>query len=100
MFEQVFADLRRTAEFNYQMQQRIFKKWVGMWPGLAAPANGPSEQVDQVRKQWTDFITEQVKKQRSMLEPQFKAGLQIIEEAFTLPQSKDPEELRARFIEL
>ena len=101
MFEQVFENLRLATESGMQMQQELFKNWVGVWSGVpAATPTGGGEKILNAQKNWADFIAEMVKKQRETLETQFKAGLKNIEEAFQLVETKKPEELRAKTIEL
>lgn len=100
MFEQVFDSLRTATESNMHMQQELFKKWFGMFPGVPVPANGGAEPFVKFQKKWAEFVSEIVKKQRETMEAQFNAGLKQLEEAFKLAEVKDPEELRARTIEL
>src|SRR5437868_315334 len=100
MFEQVFENLRTATEANMQMQQELMKKWVALWPGMPPAANGGADQVVKAQKKWVEFVAELVKKQREVLETQFSSGMKNIEEAFRLGEVKDPEELRAKTIEL
>jgi hypothetical protein len=103
MFDQVFENLRKATEASIQVQQDLFKKWVSLWPGVpgmpAVPAVG-TEPFIKFQKKWTEFVGDVVKKQRETLETQFSAGLRNIEEAFHLADAKDPEELRAKTVEL
>src|SRR5262245_11581914 len=99
MFEQVFENLRKATEASIQMQQDLFTKWASLWPGV--PTSLPaSEPFSRFQKKWAETVGELVKKQRETLETRFSAGLRNIEEAFHLPEARDPEELRARAIEL
>jgi hypothetical protein len=98
MIEQVFKNLRRATDFNIRTQQQLFKKWAGMY-GTPVP-NGAGEQLAKAQDQWTDFVTGLVKKQRETLEPHCKNGLKIVEEACCLVDAKDPEEVRAKVVEL
>jgi hypothetical protein len=100
MFEQVFDNLRVATESGIHMQQELFKKWVGAWPGMAPPVNGGAEKIQKVQKKWADFIADLVKKQRETLEGQFSVGLKNLEEAFRLAEAREPEEFRAKTIEL
>ena len=100
MFELVFDTLKRTTEMSLQMQQDALKKWVAHWPGAPAGTATVSEQTQKVQKKWAEFYEEALKKQREVIEAQFKAGLKYIEDAFRLAESKDPAELRAKTIEL
>jgi hypothetical protein len=100
MFEQVFESLRKATESSIHMQQDLFKKWASLWTGVPTSPIPGGEPASKFQKQWAETVGELVKKQRETLETQFSAGLRNIEEAFHLPEAKDPEELRAKSIEL
>jgi hypothetical protein len=103
MFDQVFENMRKATEMSIQMQQEMFKKWVSLWPGVPGMPTMPAvgaESFIKVQKKWTEFVGEVVKKQRETLETHFSAGLRNIEEAFRLADTKNPEELRAKTVEL
>jgi hypothetical protein len=100
MFEQVIENLRMATEASMHRQQEAFKKWVTLWPGMPAPANGMGEKMVKFQKQWAEFVTGLVKKQRETMEAQFSAGMKTIEEAFKLGEVMAPEELRAKTVEL
>jgi hypothetical protein len=100
MFEKVFENLRKAAEANVQAQQEMFQKWVGMWPGVPSSSYASGEKFQKVQKKWNQIVAEQVKKHREMLEEQFSAGLRNIEEGLRLAEAKDPEEFRAKTLEL
>jgi hypothetical protein len=103
MFEPVFENLRKATEVGIQMQQEMFKKWVSLWPGVpgmpTVPAVG-TEPFIKFQKKLAEFAGDAVKKQRETLETYFSIGLRNIEEAFHLADAKNPEELRAKTIEL
>jgi len=100
MFEQVFESLRTATTTSINMQQELFNKWLGFWPGVASLPTGGTDQVQIIKKKWVELTAEMVKKQRETLEAQFKAGLKNIDESFRLAKAKDPEELRAKTVEL
>jgi hypothetical protein len=99
MFEQVFESLRKATETSIQVQQEMFKKWVSLWP-VGPPLPPVGEPFVKSQKKWAEFVGDLVKKQRETLESQFSAGLKTIEEAFALVGATNPEELRARTVEL
>jgi hypothetical protein len=99
MFEQVFDSLRKATESSIALQQEMFRKWIGLWPGMPASAF-PFTELQKFQKKWVEVVGEVVKKQNESLEAQFKAGLQTIEDAFRLSEVKDPEVLRAKTLEL
>jgi hypothetical protein len=100
MFEQVFENLRVATESSIHLQQEMFKKWVTVWPGMPVALNGGGEKIQKAQKKWTEFMAGLVKKERETLEAQLSAGLKNIEDAFRLAEAKEPEELRAKTIEL
>lgn len=99
MFEQVFENLRKATDSTIQMQQELFKKWVSHWPTMPAATPTYGEPL-KFQKKFLEVMGDLIKKQRETLEAQFSAGLKNIEEAFHLAEAKDPEELRAKTIEL
>jgi hypothetical protein len=99
MFDQVFESLRTATESSVAMQQELFRKWIGMWPGVPASAF-PFGEPQKFQKKWVEVVGELLKRQNESLEAQFKTGLRNIEEAFRLAEAKNPEELRTRTIEL
>jgi hypothetical protein len=100
MFEKVYENLRAATESNIQLQQELFKKWMGFWLGAPGVADGNGEPFPRVQKKFAEFAAEVIKKQHETWLAQFNAGLKNIEEAFHLPEAKDPEELRTKTIEL
>jgi hypothetical protein len=100
MFEQVFENMRLATESSIQLQQEMFKKWVGAWSGVPVAPDGGADKLKQAQEKWMEFTTDLVKKERETLESQFSAGLKCIEEAFHLAEAKEPRELRAKTIEL
>ena len=99
MFDQAFDSLRKATESSIALQQEMFRKWMGLWPGIPVSTFQFSE-LQKFQKKWVDVVGELAKKKNESLEAQFKAGLQNIEEAFRLAEVKDPEVLRAKTVEL
>jgi len=100
MFEQAFENLRRATESTIQAQQEMFRKWASLWPGVSPYTPAWGEQVQKFQKKWSEAVAELLKKRHESLEAQFNAGLKNIEETFHLADAKDPEELRAKTLEL
>jgi len=99
MFEQVFENLRKTSDSAIAMQQEMFNKWVSLWPGVPAVPSAFGEPV-KFQKKWAEVVGDLMKKRRETLESQFSAGLGNIEEAFHLPEARNPEELRTKTVAL
>src|SRR4051794_17412214 len=71
MLDQMFENVRRATEFNIRTQQRLFKKWAGLW-GVPASPKCAGDSIAKAQEQWTEFVTGMVRKQRETLEPHFK----------------------------
>jgi hypothetical protein len=98
MFEPVFESLRKATDATVQMQQELFNKWAKLFPAL--PMVPAAYEPLKFQKRCVEVITELTWKQRETLEAQFNSGVKTVEEAFRLCEAKDPEELRARTVEL
>ena len=98
MFEPVFESLRKATDATVKMQQELFSKWTTMFPGL--PMVPAAYEPVKFQKRCVEVMTELTRKQRETLEAQFNNGVKTIEEAFRVFEAKDPEELRAKTVEL
>jgi len=107
MFNPIVENLCKFTDSAFQMQQDLFKKWVALWPVPATPGTpgipgSPATAGDPfaIQKKGLEIIGELIQKECETLEAQFKVGLKNIEEAFHLVKAKDPEELRAKAVEI
>jgi len=101
MFDLMFDSLRQATDATLKMQQEMVKNWASQVPGLAGSQPPAwSENVQKFQKKWAETVGEVIKRQARSLEVQFGDGLKSIEAAFRLPEAKDPEELRAKTVEL
>jgi hypothetical protein len=95
----VIDSIRTATESSVAMQHELFKKWIGMWPGVLVSAS-PFGEPYKFQKKWVEVGGELLQKQNERLEAQFKTGLRTIEDAFRLAEAKDAEELRTKTIKL
>lgn len=101
MFDQVIDNLRKATEMGLQMQQEMFRKWTGAWPGLPVVGQSAwSEQLQKFQKNWNETATDLLRQHRKNLEAQMEAGMKNLDEAFKLTEAKNPEELRTKTLEL
>jgi hypothetical protein len=100
MFDQVYQSMQKATEATIQMQQEMFKKYFGLFPGMPIPMAYPGEKYREFQKQWAAIVNEMLKRRRETVEAQFKIGLENIEKAFAIGEAKTPEELRAKTLEL
>jgi hypothetical protein len=100
MFTEVYDNFRQATEATVQLQQEMFKTWINLWPGVPVASKAWPEQVQQFHRKWAESVGEILKRQREVTAAHFKAGLANIERTFQLAESKTPEELRAKTLEL
>jgi hypothetical protein len=99
MFDQVFDSFRRATETTLQAQQDLFRQWMSQWPMFPmAPGEASdgtvSEDVRNLKKQWTESVTALLTKHCETLDSQYRAGIKTIEEALRTTEAKNPEEFR------
>jgi hypothetical protein len=100
MFEQVFDNVRKTAEANMQIQQEFLRQWQQLWPGVPNPQTAWLEQVRKIQREWAHTVGDLARKHREVLDHQYQAALDSLEQALSCAQAKDPEEFRKRAEEL
>ena len=100
VFEQVFDNLRKTAESNIEMQQELFRQWGANWPGFPHQENAWLDRVQKFQKEWSKTFTELVNKHRKMLDDQYRMAIDALKESFRVTESSDPQEYRQRCEEL
>ena len=102
MFMPVLESMGKISAATAEMQQELFKKWFSLFPTFPA---GPTflaawgDQMQRFQKRWAEVSGDLIRRQREVIEAQFKVGQQNIEKAFSVSEAKTPEELRARTIE-
>ena len=109
MFEQVLDTFRNATESTMQFQQEMMRQWAKQWDtlgstsmtgtapgtGTMTPVGGPSLEAYQAfQKQWSQLVTESLRKHREALHVQYEAGIKMIEQAFKVGEAKDVAEYR------
>ena len=100
MFDQAFEGFRKATQSTLQLQQDMFRQWAGFWPGFPTPQAEFVGRVQKFQREWAQTVAELTRKYQESWEAQYKAGLQLITEAFKVGEVKDPEELRKKAEEL
>jgi hypothetical protein len=98
MFDSIYEGLRKATEAAVQVQQETFQKWIGLSP--AAPAAAPALDPARFQKRWLEAVAGLTRRQRGLLEAQWKVGVKYVEGAFRLAEARTPEELRDKAVEL
>jgi len=96
VFEQVFDNLRKTAESNIEMQQELFRQWSANWPGFPEQKGAWLEKVQKFQKGWAKTVKELLSKHREVMDEQFDLAVDSLDEAFRVAQSSNPEEYAKR----
>ncbi len=102
MFMPVLESMGKISGATVEMQQEFFKKWFSLWPTFQAGWTFPTtwgDQVQRFQKRFAEVSGDLIRRQREVIEAQFKAGQQNIEKAFSISEAKSPEELRSKTIE-
>lgn len=109
MIAPLFESMGKITGATVEMQQEMFKKWLGTWtgmpgmPSMSAMPGSPGawgEFLQKIQKKWAEAVNDLTRRHRETLELQFRTGMQNIEKAFQLTEAKSPEELRTKTVEL
>lgn len=100
VFQQVMDSFRKTAETTLSAQKDLFQQWQSNWPGVAATQTPWLDQLRQFQHDWSTTVVDLVRKHRDTIDRQYQAGIDALEEAFSVSESNDPEELRQRMEKL
>lgn len=100
MFEQVFDNLRKTAESNIELQQEFFRLWGANWPGFPQQENAWLDRVQKFQKEWSKTYTELLNKHRKLLDDQYRTAIDVLKDALHTTQATEPQEFQRRCEEL
>ena len=95
-FEDVFENVQKAAQANFDMQQELFRKWIAGWPGFPQPQNAWLEKTKQFQKEWAKTVKELLNKHRDVFDEQYQLAVDSLDEAFRVAQSSDPQEYAKR----
>ena len=96
LFEQVLDNVRKAAEANLKMQQDALRQWSLLWPAVPSPQSVWVEQMRDFQKRWLSTISDLTRKHRDVINRQYQAAIESLDEALRVAESKDPEEYRER----
>jgi hypothetical protein len=100
VFEQVIESFRKTAETSLAAQRELYQLWQNNWPGIGQSQTPWLDQMRQFQRSWSDTALDLTRKHRDTLDRQYQAGIDALEEAFSLSESSDLETFRKRAEEL
>lgn len=96
LYGDVLQHIRNAAEANVKLQQDMLRQWTSMWPGFSSPQSGWHEKVRDFQHQWADTVSDLARKHRDVLDKQYQATLESLDEALRLGEASNPEEFRKR----
>ena len=96
IYEDVFKNFRKAAESNIKMQQEMFRHWGALWPGFPTPQAAWLDKVRDFQRQWDHTVSDLVREHRDVLNRQYQAAMESLEEALRASESSNPAELRER----
>lgn len=96
VFEEVFENVQKAAQTNFEMQQELFRKWAAGWPGVPQPQNAWLEKAKQFQKEWAKTVKELLKDHGDSFDEQYQLVVDSLDDAFRVAQSSDPQEYAKR----
>jgi len=96
LYGDVLQHIRNAAEANVKLQQDMFRQWTTLWPGFPSPQAAWMDKVRDFQRQWANTVSDLARKHRDVLDKQYQATLESLEDALRLGESSNPEELRQR----
>jgi hypothetical protein len=96
MFDQFMDGIRRASESSFQMQQEMFRQWARLWTSVpgTAPMGSPAEWGRASQKRWVDLGVEMLNKHREALDATYRAGIELIQQTFSVSEARSPEDYR------
>ncbi|MEZ6117338.1 MAG: hypothetical protein R3C28_12280 [Pirellulaceae bacterium] len=99
MFDQVFENMQKATEASVKMQQDMFQKWMEGFP-QASPAMSGLDAVAKWRHQWETATSDMLRKQKELVDRNYDAGIQALEELFRVSDAKTPQDLQQKVLDL
>lgn len=96
IYDEVLKNMRLAAEANLKMQQDVFRQWTTLWPGYPNPQTAWLDKMRDFQKQWSHTISDLARKHRDVIDRQYQAALESLDEALRMTESSNPEEFRQR----
>lgn len=100
MFDQLFESFRKASESSLHAQQEMFKQWMQQWPSAPFTASGMPSDWSDVQKRWIESTTEALNRHRALMDATYKAGIDVIGQAFRVSEARTPEDYRRLVEEL
>jgi hypothetical protein len=96
VFEEVFENVQKAAQTNFELQQELLRKWAAGWTGVPQPQNAWLEKAQQFQKDWAKTVKDLLNKHRDVFDEQYRLVVDSLDDAFRVAQSSDPQEYAKR----
>lgn len=96
VMEEIFQNIRKTAETTMKMQQEVVSQWTSMWPGVPTPHTAWLNQMQGFRKQWAETVSDLARKHQDVIQSQYQSMVESLNAALNLTDASTPEEIRRR----
>ena len=96
IYEDVCKNMRKAAEANLKMQQEMFRQWGALWPGFPTPQAAWLDKVRDFQRHFSTTFSDLARKHRDVLDRQYQAALESLDEALRVTEASNPEEFRVR----
>ena len=96
LYDEVLKNMRQAAEANLKMQQEMFRQWSTLWPGYPNPQTAWLDKVRDFQRQWGNTISDLARKHQNVIDRQYQAALESLDEALRVSEASNPEEFRKR----
>lgn len=95
MLDQLFETYRRASESWLQVQQDTFRAVMRQWLTVSPNAAGPTTEWSRtLQKRYLDLTVDALSRQRESLDGLYKSGIQLVEQASRLSESKSTDDYR------
>ena len=95
-WEQTLEHWRKSTQWGLGLQEEILDQWSKLWSGAAQPPDDVTKRFHKFQREWSSTLTDIMGKHRAILDQQYRACIDSLEESLRMVSSKDPEEFRER----
>jgi hypothetical protein len=94
--EQTMDYWRKSSQWGLELHEEVFDHWSKLWSGAAPASDDWTKRLQRFQKDLSGTVTDIMGKHRAMMDQQYGACIDAIDESFRMVASKDPEEFRDR----
>ena len=92
--EQTMDYWRKSTRWGLQLQEEVFDHWSKLWSGASPASEEWAKRLQKFQTDWSNTVTEIMRKHRTMLDEQYGACVDALEESLRMYSLKDPDQFR------